>query len=56
MVAMALGSTASIGVWWAPVLLGVPILALCAISLRRSLGLWDDPVVRARIVQTVAAG
>jgi len=42
------------GLW--PLLLALPLLALCALSLRRSLHRYADPQVRARIVQTVAAG
>jgi hypothetical protein len=56
LVAICLEATTSTGRWWAPVALAVPLLALCALSLRRSLGVWADPLERARIVQVVAAG
>lgn len=44
------------GRWWAPAVIAVPVLALSAWSLARSLRLWSQPLVRARIVQVVAAG
>jgi hypothetical protein len=42
--------------WWLPLTVAVPIVLLCAWSLRRSLRRWADPLVRSRIVQTVSAG
>lgn len=51
-----LGSAAQTGVWWWPPVLAVPVLALTALSVARSLRRYADPVARARIVQTVAAG
>ena len=42
--------------WWLPLLVTVPLVALSAWSLRRSLHRYADPVVRARIVATVSAG
>ncbi len=44
------------GVWWASSAIAVPVLGLCAWSLSRSLKLWSQPLVRARIVQVVSAG
>ncbi len=41
---------------WLPPLVALPVLWLCAASLRRSLRAWGDPVVRARVVQVVSAG
>ncbi|MCU1593049.1 MAG: hypothetical protein JWO12_441 [Frankiales bacterium] len=49
------GSSAT-DVWWAPLAVTVPLLALCAWSLHRSMGRYADPVIRSRIVQVVSAG
>ena len=43
-------------VWWMPLTITVPLLALSALSLRRSLSRYADPLVRSRIVSTVSAG
>ncbi|MCW2599420.1 MAG: hypothetical protein JWM02_1249 [Frankiales bacterium] len=53
---VALGAATASGRWWAPVALATPVLLLCWLSLHRSLSMWADPVVRARIVHTVSAG
>jgi hypothetical protein len=42
--------------WWIPLLIAVPVLVVCSNSVRRSLRLYADPLVRSRIVQTVSAG
>ncbi len=55
-VGMTLGASSGAGDWTVPVLLGSPVLLWSLLSLRRSLGRYDDPVVRARIVHAVAAG
>ncbi|MCW2500174.1 MAG: hypothetical protein JWN87_1850, partial [Frankiales bacterium] len=55
-VGLVLGSAGESGRWWVPLALGGPVIGLCALSLRRSLARWADPLVRARIVQTVSAG
>lgn len=47
---------AATGRWWLPPLLALPVLALAALSMRRSLRRWADPVARARVVQIVSAG
>ena len=44
------------GIWWSSAVIAVPVLGLCAWSLSRSLRLWSQPLVRARIVQVVSAG
>lgn len=49
------GATQS-GSWWLPVVLAVPVIGLCALSLRHSRDRWADPVARSRIVQVVSAG
>ena len=51
-----LGSASQIGVWWWPPLLATPVFLLAVLSVIRSLRRYDDPFVRARIVQAVAAG
>jgi hypothetical protein len=43
-------------VWWLPLAVGAPIILLSLIWLQRSLARYRDPVLRSRIVQTVAAG
>lgn len=55
-VGILLGSASQTGVWWWPPLLATPVLLLALLSIMRSLRRYDDPFVRARIVQTVAAG
>jgi hypothetical protein len=42
--------------WWVPPLIGAPIVVLSLLWLARSLSRYADPMVRARIVQTVSAG
>jgi hypothetical protein len=42
--------------WWLPLVIALPIIVVCANSVRRSLRLYADPLVRSRIVQTVSAG
>jgi hypothetical protein len=55
-VGILLGTTAESHRWWLPLTLAVPAVLLSAMSLRRSLGRYADPLVRSRIVQTVSAG
>lgn len=49
-------AAASSGLWWLPVLLAVPTIGVCARWVQHSLHSYDQPLVRSRIVQTVAAG
>ena len=56
LVGVILESASQTGAWWLPVALAVPVVALCGLSLRRSLSRWSDPLMRARIVQVVSAG
>jgi hypothetical protein len=44
------------GIWWLPALMGAPIIAFAVVWLRHSQTMYDHPLVRARIVQTVSAG
>jgi hypothetical protein len=44
------------GPWWVPPLLVVPFVAWAGRSLVETRRLWDDPVTRARVVQTVTGG
>ncbi|TAL19446.1 MAG: hypothetical protein EPN99_10360 [Frankiales bacterium] len=55
-VGMLLGAASQADLWWWPPLLASPVILLCVLSVMRSLRRYDDPFVRARIVQTVAAG
>jgi hypothetical protein len=41
---------------WVPPALAVPVLALAAMSLRRSLATYDQPFARARVVSVVSSG
>jgi hypothetical protein len=56
LVGVVLQSAASTGVVLAAPLLALPVLLLAALSVRRSLRRWADPLVRARVVQVVSAG
>ncbi len=56
LVGVVMEGTATSNRWWMPLAVAVPLIALCALSLNRSLGRWADPAVRSRIVQTVSAG
>jgi hypothetical protein len=56
LVGVVMEGTAESQRWWVPLTVAVPVLLLCAWSLRRSLRQWADPSVRSRIVQTVSAG
>lgn len=42
--------------WWWPALAAVVLLVPSVLSLRRTARLWQDPVVRAGVVRTVAGG
>lgn len=53
---LLLGSASQTGAWWWPPLLALPLVLLAVLSVLRSLRRYDDPFVRARIVQTVASG
>ncbi|HEU0100774.1 MAG TPA: hypothetical protein VFR07_00475 [Mycobacteriales bacterium] len=53
---LVVGAAAAGNHWWLPPLVALPIAALAALSLRRSLRRWADPHVRGRVVQTVSAG
>ena len=56
LVGILLGSSLAFGAWWAPVVFAVPPVLLCALSLRRTVRWYADPVTRARIVSVVSAG
>lgn len=56
LVGVALEGASQTGRWEFPVLLAVPVAALCVLSLRRSARRWADPLARAGIVQVVSAG
>ena len=56
LIGMTLGASTSAGDWTVPLVLGLPICALSALSIRKSLKAYDEPHTRARIVHVVAAG
>mgnify|MGYP000258717405 CR=1 FL=1 len=56
LVGILLGSSLQFGAWWWPLVVALPPLLLCWLSLRRTFARYADPVVRARVVQVVAAG
>ena len=55
-VGVIIAAAATTGEWWLPLGLGVPVILAAGLSLARTLRRYDDPVVRARVVQIVAAG
>lgn len=55
-VGVLIGSSLELGAWWWPLVVSVPPLALCGLSLARSASHYADPVGRARIVSAVSAG
>ena len=56
LVGILLGSSLQLGAWWWPLVVALPPLLLCWLSLRRTFARYADPVVRARVVQVVSAG
>ena len=55
-VGILISGTTQLGAWWWPLVMAVPLLLACGLSLHRSLRRYADPLVRARIVQVVSAG
>lgn len=51
-----LSASSQIGVWWLPLAMGVPALLLGARRVSSAWSIWADPVIRARVVTTVAQG
>ena len=56
LVGAVIAAAASGNTWWVPLVLGVAIVLGAGLSLSRTLQRYDDPVVRARVVQVVGAG
>lgn len=56
LVGLLMQSSTATQVWWLAPVVAAPLFALCALSVLRSFARWDDPLHRARIVQTVSAG
>jgi hypothetical protein len=56
LVGVLFSGAAQSDVVWVPPLLAVPVLALAAMSLRRSLATYDEALPRARVVHVVSAG
>ena len=55
-VSVLLGAAGATDRAWMPLLVTVPLLALCGCSLSRTARRWADPVHRARVVHVVATG
>ncbi len=55
-VGIVLGTASGTGLWWLAPALALPLLALCGLSAARTVRLYRDPLVRARVVHTVAGG
>lgn len=53
---LVIAGTAASGIWWSPLLVGVPGWLLVARSLVRTARWWDNDARRAHVVTTVAAG
>ena len=53
---MALSGTARLGIWWLPWLVGAPTILLALRRIADAWSRWEDPLVRARVVMTVAQG
>ncbi len=53
---LVLEGAAQSGIAWFPALLALPVAALSALWIWVSLGRYDDPVVRSRIIHVVASG
>lgn len=56
LVGVVIASAATTGIWWLPLTLGLPVVLHAGLSLNRTLRRYEDPVIRARIVQVVSAG
>ena len=52
----ALSASTELGAWYWPLMVAVPALLLCGLSLARSMARYADPLARSRIVQVVSAG
>ena len=55
-VGVLLTGASQVGGWGWPVVVAVPLLMLCGLSVHRSMRRHADPWARARIVQAVSAG
>lgn len=53
---MVIAASAATEVVWFPLLLAAPVMLTAVLSVMRTVRRWDDPLVRARVVQTVASG
>ena len=55
-VGLLLEGAATTDVWWFPLLVGAPVVLASGLWLRRTMTSYDNPLVRARVVQVVSAG
>jgi len=56
LIGVLIASTATGDAWWLPLALGTAVVLGAGLSLNRTLRRYEDPVVRARVVQVVGAG
>ena len=56
LVGVVLSAASATGLWWLPLALTAPLLALCALSVARTVHTWGDPAQRARVVDVVSIG
>jgi len=55
-IGMLIAASANTDTAWLPLLVAVPIVLAAVLSVMRTVRRWDDPHLRARVLQTVAAG
>ncbi|HWG93913.1 MAG TPA: hypothetical protein VNU66_06800 [Mycobacteriales bacterium] len=55
-VGMVVATASHTGVVWYPLLVASPVVLAAGLSVARSVRRWDEPVLRARVVATVASG
>ncbi len=56
LIGSAVAAAGATDVWWLPIAFGLPIALGAVLSLLQTLRRYDDPLVRSRVVQVVAAG
>jgi hypothetical protein len=56
LVGMVVATSSHTGVAWFPLLVALPVVLAAVLSVLRSARRWDQPVLRARVVATVASG
>jgi hypothetical protein len=56
LVGLLLETASTTDVWWFPLLVGLPVVLAAGLWLRRTMSSYGDPLVRARVMATVASG